>query len=277
MKVPEPRRARFLKEMLDAFDSGDSCRLMELADHYQSDFWMSQWWLDGNEELSREDEEVIGKMGKELKTLAGRVHSSARASLSPSSKAQIEQMDKILDRGMKKLSPKAAQQLLSVWKLIDFGLLEGLDAKYAHEVVEKLSKIIARIMQLNALPTLSIPNRSVQLAFEEAHRCYLYGFRTACAALCRATVESSLQEALDASGYKGVLGDNASLREMLQLPKAKTLLGDLRFFADEVRLAGNDAVHDASKFEKRYPADRVQELLLKTRKIIEHLYGLPEM
>lgn len=122
---------------------------------------------------------------------------------------------------------------------------------------------------MDALPTLAAPHRSVQVTFEEAHRCYLYGFRIACAALCRATVDFSLREVLRIAGYRGPLGE---FSDVLQLSEAEMLLGDLHGLADQIRKAGNDAVHDASKFEADYPPDKVQELLIATRKIIEHLY-----
>jgi hypothetical protein len=155
--------------------------------------------------------------------------------------------------------------------MIDLGQLESLDSRYSHEVLEVLGKIIVRVGTLDMLPLLSIPNRSVQLACEEAHRCYLYGFRIACAALCRATVESSLKESLEVGGGKYSIEFN----DLLQLPAAKAILGDLWSFADQTRRAGNDAIHDATKFERQYSSDKVQELLLNTRRIVEHLYALP--
>ena len=177
---------------------------------------------------------------------------------------------------MKKLSPEAVSALPEVMKLIEMEQLDSLDSKYAHEVVEKLTKIVGRIAQLDVLPPLTLPNRSVQLAFEEAHRCYLYGFRTACAALCRAAVDSSLREALTTTGYEGGLGEESTFADLLQLSEAKRLLGDLHGLADRIRRAGNDAVHNASKFETEYPPDRAQELLLTTRKIVEYLYAIPK-
>src|SRR5262249_43260277 len=153
---------------------------------------------------------------------------------------------------------------------------DTIDARYAQEVVERLRKIVHRIGDLDLLRELVVSNRSVQLAFEEAHRCYLYGFRIACAALCRATVEFSVMDAI--AEVRKLYEDDAHLDlfQLLEHPAAKALLGDdLHSFAHEIREAGNDAVHDITAFDKKYPADKVQELLLKTRKIIEGLYADP--
>jgi hypothetical protein len=74
----------------------------------------------------------------------------------------------------------------------------------ADQLIEILGKITKRVGELGKLPPLSIPNRSVQLGFEEAHRCYLYGFRKPCMALCRATVDAP-----EAAGQR-ILGDDTS-------------------------------------------------------------------
>jgi hypothetical protein len=268
------RRASFLKNMLDAFDSEDSSKLMNLANTYQVNFWPIQWALSGNNKLSDRDQEVMGEMGKELRRLMGRVHSASR--LSVVTESQKQKIRNLFERHTRKLSPEAKSVLPDVLKVIQIERCESLDSKYAHEVVERLGKIVSRVSRLQVLPTLSVANRTVQLAFEEAHRCYLYGFRTACAVLCRATVDSSLREALAAAGFKGALGEEKTFHDVLQLSEAKALLRELHGSADWVRRAGNDAVHDVSKFETEYPSDSVQELLFATREIVEYLYALPE-
>ena len=89
-------------------------------------------------------------------------------------------------------------------------------------------------------------------------------------------MDSSLREALAAAGFKGALGEEKTFHDVLQLSEAKALLRELHGSADWVRRAGNDAVHDVSKFETEYPSDSVQELLFATREIVEYLYALPE-
>jgi hypothetical protein len=270
--VHESRRAKFLKEMLDAFDGEDYNKMGNLVNDVFVNFWPIRWSLDGNAQLSEADEEAVKELSKGFKRLLGRERSSAR--LSVTSQSLDNDIVELWKSTLEKLSPEGKRAFMDVLEFIDLGHLESLDARYAQEVVEILRKIVIRMGKLDELPPLTTPNRSVQLAFEEAHRCYLYGFRTACAALCRATVEFSLREALEAVGHT-YLVDETSFCSILQVPKAKALLGDLHGFADEIRRAGNDSVHDASNFEKQYPADKVRDLVLKTRKIVEHLYALP--
>jgi hypothetical protein len=268
--IHESRRARFLKEMLDAFDSEDSQKLMNLANDTQITFWPVCLAIDGNEQLSAMDQKVLREMEKQFKRLLGHTHSSERLRLSPSAN---DGLIKIFQKGLEKLSSHGKQALPDAFEMIDLGQLEVLDARYAQEILEKLKKIIARVAKLDKLPPLTIPNRSVQLAFEDAHRCYLYGFRSACTVLCRATVESALREVLEAAGY--TFSDDPKFADMLKLPRAKDALGDLHGLAHEIRRAGNDAIHDVDTFDKEYPGDKIQDLLLKTRKIVEHLYAIP--
>ena len=245
--IYESRRAQFLKSILDALDSEDAIAMGDLVNDEQVNFWPLKWWLDGNEEFSSADQEAIGEMLKESRKLLGRIDSSKRASVNP--QQLNDDIMKAWERCLERLSPKGKRVFPSVLELMDMGNLESLDARYAHEVIEVLGKIIVRVGKLPALKPLSLPNRSVQLAFEEAHRCYLYGFSTACAVLCRATVESSLREALEAADHK-YLSDDMDFSDMLHLEAAKRLLGGLLRAADETRRAGNDAVHHASAFRE---------------------------
>jgi hypothetical protein len=64
--------------------------------------------------------------------------------------------------------------------------LDALDRYYAEEILEKLDGIVARASALDRMGLEIVPNRRVQFLFEEAHRCYLYGFHLACAVFCRA-------------------------------------------------------------------------------------------
>ena len=43
----------------------------------------------------------------------------------------------------------------------------------------------------------------------------------------------------------------------------------------EVAKAGNRAIHDPEMFDRDYSADKVEEILINTRKVLEELYRLP--
>jgi len=258
--------------MLNAFDSADPTKLMDVANDWQVTFWPIRWWLDGNQELSASDQNALSELSMGLKKVLGHGFSADRLSLEP--RWQNEDILEIWQKCLDNLSTETKQSFRSILQAIDLGPIEGLDSRYAHEVLDVLQQIIARVGALDKIPPLSVPNRSVQLAFEEAHRCCLYGFNIAAMVLCRATVESALKEALDAAGSKDPVG-SLKLSELMKIPKARHLLGDLCQFADEVRQAGNKAVHDANRFGQLYTYDKIWELLLKTRRIVEHLYAMP--
>jgi hypothetical protein len=271
MKTPvNSRRAVFLQEMLDAFEAGDSAKMMDVANGWQVTLWPIQWWVEGNEELSECDQAALGEMGKSLKRVMGRGFSGQRLSLVPA--FQSGELGQIWQTCLQRLSPEAKSKFGSLLEFMDLSELDTLDARYAHEVLEVLRKIIARIRDLDKIPALSIPNRAVQLAFEEAHRCYLYGFRKGCVALCRSTAEAALNEALISRGEK--IRRNAEFNEMLRLPAAETLLGDLYSSAIEIRIAGKHAVHYADIFDEEYPTPKIKEVVIKTRRVVEHLYRI---
>ncbi|MGA8493544.1 MAG: hypothetical protein WB711_24195, partial [Terriglobales bacterium] len=77
------------------------------------------------------------------------------------------------------------------------GQLDALDRYYAEEILDKLDGIVSRASALNRMGLDIVPNRRVQFLFDEAHRCYLYGFHPACAVFCRAILEGALKEVAD--------------------------------------------------------------------------------
>jgi len=50
---------------------------------------------------------------------------------------------------------------------------------------------------------------------------------------------------------------------------------DLPRCAREVAKAGNRAIHDPEMFDRDYSPEKVEEILLNTRKVLEKLYRLP--
>jgi hypothetical protein len=74
------------------------------------------------------------------------------------------------------------------------GQVDALDQHYAEEMLGKLEKVVSRASRLQGLELKTIPRPGVEVHYTEVHRCYLYGFRVACAVLCRAMLESALKE-----------------------------------------------------------------------------------
>jgi hypothetical protein len=149
--------------------------------------------------------------------------------------------------------------------------LDALDRYYAEEVLEKLSGIVFRASALDRMGLEIVPNRRVQFLFEEAHRCYLYGFHLACAVFCRAILEGALKEIADPQSET-----NQSIHDMIAVAMEKSLLTDDRpRCARDVAKAGNKAIHDPEMFHRDYSAEGVEEVLTSTRKVLEELYRLP--
>jgi hypothetical protein len=135
--------------------------------------------------------------------------------------------------------------------VLDLSEQDAIDARYADEVISKLTKIVTRVRKFQKLCPLSIPNRSVQLAFEKSHRCYMYGFNPACMLMCRATLESALREAMTAAGQTD-LSDELELKTLLDLERSKVVLGNFHAAAHRIRWAGNNAAHNTSEFVEHY-------------------------
>jgi hypothetical protein len=149
--------------------------------------------------------------------------------------------------------------------------LDALDRYYAEEILEKLDGIVSRASSLDRLGLELVPNRRVQFLFEEAHRCYLYGFHLACAVFCRAILEGALKEIADPQSET-----SQSIHDMIAVAMEKSLLTDDRpRCARDVAKAGNKAIHDPEMFHRDYSAEGVEEVLTNTRKVLEELYRLP--
>ena len=132
--------------------------------------------------------------------------------------------------------------------------LDLLDSHYADEVLTKLEEIVRRASHLNPLEkTTTIPSASVEKYFEEAHRCFLYGFPVATAVLCRAMLESRLLElrrVLDPSGqvkkeseqsgqsYLKALIKEAVRKELLSDGRSEREGNNKRHWADSILMPG---------------------------------------
>lgn len=149
-----------------------------------------------------------------------------------------------------------------------------LEQRYLAETLGKLEKVIGRACRLQKLDLSRIPRRDVQTYFDEAHRCYLYGFNVACAVMCRAILESALKEIVDPNeelrpnkGEKGSHMENMINKSGLPDP--------LPEWAIEIRDAGNWAIHNLEAFENNCPPQKLESILCEARKVVESLYEAP--
>jgi hypothetical protein len=93
----------------------------------------------------------------------------------------------------------------------------------------------------------------------------------ACAVFCRAILAGALKEVADPHSET-----NQSIHEMIAMAVEMGILTDDRpRCGREVAKAGNRAIHDPEMFVRDYSAEKVQEVLINTRKVQQELYRLP--
>jgi hypothetical protein len=154
---------------------------------------------------------------------------------------------------------------------------DSIDAALADELLGKLPKMVYRTLRLDEIDLGGVPDEDVKRYFYEALRCYLYGFRIACAVLCRAILASALESVCDPKDTvgKAVAPGNSYFGALVKkAERDKLLLDDRPDCAIRVRDAGNDAVHDFQKFQQRW-SNRIDEIVIDTRKVLLDLYARP--
>jgi len=269
------KRAQLLSEILRYINDGN----FEKA----GDAWSFGNGRGTSRDQANKDTAVFGKMRHLVYDHVARTVAIQRTSLSspPTVDSLADEFKKLMDE----LTPETRQALGQAFGPIAAGRdspaseaaaevageFDALDRYYSEEILEKLDGIVSRASALDHMGLEIVPNRRVQFLFEEAHRCYLYGFHLACAVFCRAILEGALKEVADPKSET-----NQSIHDMIAMAVEKRLLVDDRpRCAREVAKAGNRAIHDPEMFDRDYSAEKVEEILTNTRKVLEELYRLP--
>ena len=150
---------------------------------------------------------------------------------------------------------------------------DAIDAAFAEELLQKLPEVVSRASSLDSMDIQRVPKPNLRRYFFEAHRCYLYGFTVASAVLCRAILETALEDACDPREIVKRSVPNNEYYETLVREAGRGGLGDDRpECAIKVRHAGNDAIHNFSRFEKLWEG-KLGEIVDDTRKVLIDLYG----
>jgi hypothetical protein len=213
--------------------------------------------------------EAVRRLVSEHKIHSGRKHASARTSLRPPPEPkQIKGLKDLSDwydrQKARRAEARPAQESQAE-------VQDSLDAFYANEMVRKLEKAVHRasLLDVHEIDPASIGSKNVRDSFEEAHKCYLYGFSAGCAVLCRATLEAALKSKFDPNGKveRGLRKEESLITKLLESAK----LGEpLEGWASCVRTAGGRAVHDYAAFSVEYES-RMPEILTKTRAVLAAL------
>lgn len=154
------------------------------------------------------------------------------------------------------------------------GEADSIEAALAEEIIGKLPKAVDRASTLDGLNLGKIPIKDLKGYFEEAHRCYLFGFNIACAVLCRAIIEAALQNVVDPKKLiKSKLKREDSYVEQMAIEAGRggILTDDRPHCVIEVRDAGNAAIHKYPDFERIW-LPKLGEIVDHTRKILLDLY-----
>ena len=274
------KRAQLLTEILRNFNDGNYERAGE-----GWSFGPDRGVFRGQTKSLRtnQDEAVFQKMRRLVYDHVARTAAIQRTSLSspPTVDSLADEFKKLMDELRpetrealgQELGPIAARQDAPIPEAVPAAedQLDALDRYYSEEILEKLDGMVSRAAALDRMGLGIVPNQKVQVLFDEAHRCYLYGFHSACAVFCRAILEGALKEVADPRNET-----NGSIHDMVAVAVEKRLLTEVRpRCAREVAKAGNRAVHDPEMFERDFSAEKVEEILLNTRKVLEELYRLP--
>jgi len=269
------KRAQVLSEILRNINDGNYEKV--------GDAWSFGAGRSSSRGQVNRDEAVFRKMRRLVYDHVAQTVALQRTSLSspPSVDSLAGEFKKLMDELTPEtrealgqaLAPIAAGENLAASEAVPEAnsQLDALDRYYADEILAKLDGIISRASALDRMGLGIVPNRRVQFLFEEAHRCYLYGFHLACAVFCRAILEGALKEVADPQSET-----NQSIHDMIAVAVEKRLLLDDRpRCAREVAKAGNRAIHDPEMFDRDYSPEEVEEILINTRKVLEELYRLP--
>jgi hypothetical protein len=269
------KRGQLLAEILRSINDGNYEKVEEA--------WSFGIGREGSRSQAKDDEAIFQKMRRLVYDHVARTVAIQRTSLSsaPTVDSLAEEFKKLMDE----LTPQTREALGQAFVPIATGQdlpipgaapeaegqLDALDRYYSKEILEKLDGIVSRASALDRMGLEILPNRRVQFLFDEAHRCYLYGFHLACAVFCRAIVEGALKEVVDPDSET-----NRSIHDMIAVAVEKNVLTDDRpRCAREVAKAGNRAIHDPEMFDRDYSAEKVEEILTNTRTVLEELYRLP--
>lgn len=306
-KPRKSTRAKILEKVLDCFEKGD---------WYQGEDYLVfgpralllgtigklpeslQAILKDEGELEREAEAeadaILGEITKNIRESEGDMLASQRTSMDATAEPKpLFDIHRYSPQGIEAMlkTLEGIQQVRDQYEaLVHQGAIEqqdlhvdALDARYAREVMGKLEKIVSRVDRLDPFEAGEAPSKSVREYFREVHQCYLYGFRVACAVMCRAILERALMDVIDPSGVLEKQLDEerwsrgkcrSYLIALADKAKKTGILSDDRpGWLKRIKKAGNLAVHDLKEFRKEFPEDTFDEVLLNTRKILIDLYA----
>ncbi len=151
---------------------------------------------------------------------------------------------------------------------------DALDECFTRIDLELIPVVVSRWKRLKMLSLVGLPGEEVNRSLKQATECYLHGLPTASVILCRTVLQFALEERIpDVGGVRVIeLPKEHYLEKLIGFAgSSKVLSWDLVSEAHQVRIAGNEAVH-----EKKLLNDAVAlKVLEETSQLLKHLYKAP--
>lgn len=281
------KRSRLLKEALEFINLDDWGYYEDFMVFGETAFQRTYGRPDQVSRSTGGDEEICRQISAEGTRVRGSLLSEEKTRVSerlhqPSRTTRIlKLLGGLTPKGLEKLLEKVEEVQHSGIKLDAQDApsdddIEALDQHYSEEILQKLDDLIHRVGKLPKIHVNRIPNKKVQIYFEKAHQCYLYGFKAACAVMCRAILESSLKEIVDPDGYiqqRIEKGKESYPLKMVENAITTCKLKEYTFdWAKTIKNAGDNAVHNIQNFERNYSDEKIEEGLFQCKEILIKLY-----
>lgn len=208
----------------------------------------------------------------DLQTRQGEVSASERTSVAGTPPARAPRA-KDLARVIEQVTGRPPGAATQGGVETESSLTEKLDRFYTKLVLDKLDDVINRASDLEPVG-LELDNATVQEYFKEAHDLYLFGFRIGAAVLCRALIDSALEDKF--GGQNREKSGKYEPGETPLLWKAAGESGPLDEHdvkhAAWVREAGNRAIHRLDEFRRDFTDDeKLAELISVARTIFSKM------
>ncbi len=149
-----------------------------------------------------------------------------------------------------------------------------LDEYFTVLALASVTGTVRRWKKLHEVPVALLPSDIVRNSLRQATTCYLHRMYDASAVLCRATLEFALKErlgALDGNGKRD-LEDLIRFAQRTEANGKPILSADLAAKAHDIRIRGNEAIHNAVHRGISVTEPEALKLIGDTGRILTYLY-----
>jgi hypothetical protein len=233
-------------------------------------------WLENPTGTAGEDDmndifNQLRELTSDLHTRQGELRAAERTSVGGPPAAKAPRGTDLL-KALEKVTGKRVEQTMQRFAGTKNQRAEAFDQYYANLLLEKLDDIVKQVSMFEPIE-VQVQNPEVREYFKEAHDLYLFGFRIGAAVLCRALIDSALEDKFEVperkTGDKYRLGETALLREAAA--EGGPLDEDDVNHAAWVREAGNRAIHSLDEFKRDYGDEKLEELVTVARTIFSKI------